>query len=52
MILFSDGRKFSHISGKWGKIDGSHTNGHFLADTTKDEKWLVLMGRPSLAASG
>src|SRR5450759_3133827 len=27
------------------------TNGHFLADTTKDEKWLVLVGRPSLAAS-
>ena len=27
-----------------------HTNGHFLADTTKDEKWLVLVGQPSLAA--
>jgi hypothetical protein len=27
-----------------------HTNGHFLADTTKNEKWLVLVGRPSLAA--
>jgi hypothetical protein len=26
------------------------TNDHFLADTTKDEKWLVLVGRPSLAA--
>ena len=29
-----------------------YTNGHFLADATKDEKWLVLVGRPSLAASG
>jgi hypothetical protein len=28
-----------------------HTNDHFLTDTTKDEKWLVLVGRPSLAAS-
>jgi hypothetical protein len=30
---------------------GSYTNDHFLTDTTKDEKWLVLVGRPSLAAS-
>ena len=30
---------------------GSHTNDHFLTDTTKDEKWLLLVGRPSLAAS-
>jgi hypothetical protein len=29
----------------------SHINDHFLTDTTKDEKWLVLVGRPSLAAS-
>ena len=29
----------------------SYTNDHFLTDTTKDEKWLVLVGRPSLAAS-
>ena len=28
----------------------SYTNDHFLTDTTKDEKWLVLVGRPSLAA--
>jgi hypothetical protein len=28
-----------------------HTNEHFLTDTTKDDKWLVLVGRPSLAAS-
>jgi hypothetical protein len=28
-----------------------YTNDHFLTDTTKDEKWLVLVGRPSLAAS-
>jgi hypothetical protein len=28
-----------------------YTNNHFLTDTTKDEKWLVLVGRPSLAAS-
>jgi hypothetical protein len=27
-----------------------HTNDHFLTDTTKDEKWLGLVGRPSLAA--
>jgi hypothetical protein len=27
-----------------------HTNNHFLTDTTKDEKWLVLVGRPSLPA--
>jgi hypothetical protein len=27
-----------------------YTNDHFLTDTTKDEKWLVLVGRPSLAA--
>ena len=27
----------------------THTNDHFLTDTTKDEKWLVLVGRPSLA---
>ena len=27
-----------------------HTNDHFLTDTTKDEKWLVLVGQPSLAA--
>ena len=26
-------------------------NGHFLANTTKDENWLMLVGRPSLAAS-
>jgi hypothetical protein len=26
------------------------TNDHFLRDTTKDKKWLVLVGRPSLAA--
>ena len=25
-------------------------NDHFFSDTTKDEKWLVLVGRPSLAA--
>jgi hypothetical protein len=24
----------------------THTNDHFLADTTKDEKWLVLVGLP------
>ena len=29
---------------------GFHTNDHFLTETTKDEKWLVLVGRPSLAA--
>jgi hypothetical protein len=29
----------------------SYTNDYFLTDTTKDEKWLVLVGRPSLAAS-
>ena len=29
-----------------------HTNDHCLTATTKDEKWLVLVGRPSLAASG
>jgi hypothetical protein len=29
----------------------NHTNNHFFTDTTKDEKWLVLVGRPSLAAS-
>ncbi len=28
----------------------AHTNDHFLADTTKEEKWLVLVGRPSPAA--
>ena len=28
-----------------------NTKDHFLTDTTKDEKWLVLVGRPSLAAS-
>ena len=28
----------------------SHTNDHFLTDTTKDNKWLVLVGRPPLAA--
>jgi hypothetical protein len=28
-----------------------HANDHFLTDTTKDEKWLVLVGRPPLAAS-
>jgi hypothetical protein len=28
-----------------------YTNDHFLTDTTKDEKWLVLVGRPSLPAS-
>ena len=27
-----------------------HTNDHFLTDTTTDEKWLVMVGRPSLAA--
>jgi hypothetical protein len=26
-------------------------NDHFLTDTTKDEKCMVLVGRPSLAAS-
>ena len=29
----------------------AYTNDHFLTVTTKDEKWLVLVGRPSLAAS-
>jgi hypothetical protein len=29
----------------------AYTNDHFLADTTKHEKWLVLVGRPSLADS-
>jgi hypothetical protein len=29
-----------------------HTKDHFLTASTKDEKWLVLVGRPSLAASG
>jgi hypothetical protein len=29
----------------------AYTNDHFLTDTTKDEKWLVMVGRPSLAAS-
>jgi hypothetical protein len=29
-----------------------HTKDHCLTATTKDEKWLVLVGRPSLAASG
>jgi len=29
-----------------------HTKDHFLTATTKDEKWLVMVGRPSLAASG
>ena len=28
-----------------------HTKDHFLTASTKDEKWLVLVGRPSLAAS-
>jgi hypothetical protein len=28
----------------------AYINDHFLTDTTKDEKWLVLVGRPSLAA--
>jgi hypothetical protein len=28
-----------------------HPHDHFLTDTTKDEKWLVLVERPSLAAS-
>jgi hypothetical protein len=34
------------------KLPGAvgHTNGHFLADTTKDKKWPVLVGRPFLAA--
>jgi hypothetical protein len=27
-----------------------YTNDHCLTDTTKDEQWLVLVGRPSLAA--
>jgi hypothetical protein len=27
----------------------THTNDHFLTETTKDGKWLVLVGRPSLA---
>jgi len=27
----------------------SYTDDHFLTDTTKDEIWLVLVGRPSLA---
>ena len=29
----------------------THINDHFLTDTKKDEKWLVLVGWPSLAAS-
>jgi hypothetical protein len=29
-----------------------NTKDHFLTDTTKDEKWLVLAGRPSQAAWG
>jgi len=27
------------------------TNGYFLTDTTKNVKWLLLVGRPSLAAA-
>jgi hypothetical protein len=34
----------------WSRDSPLHTNGHFLADTTKEENWLVLVGRPSLAA--
>ena len=34
----------------WNGENGIYTNDHFLADTTKDEKWLVLVGRPSLDA--
>ena len=30
---------------------GPQTNDHYLTVTTKDEKWLVLVGRPALAAS-
>jgi len=33
------------------KLLKTHTNDQFLSDTKKDEKWLVLVGRPSLAAS-
>jgi hypothetical protein len=29
---------------------GFHTNDHFLTYAIKDEKWLVLVERPSLAA--
>jgi hypothetical protein len=32
------------------RISGTHAKDHCLSDTTKDEKWLVLVGRPSLAA--
>ena len=28
-----------------------YINGHFLTDPPEDEKWLLLVGRPSLAAS-
>ena len=51
MILYSDGRQFRKIFGKSGTMDRSHTNDHLLTDTLNDEKWLVLVGRPSLAAS-
>ena len=43
--------------GRWGVLqEGPELlvwpilNDHFLAATTKDEKWMVLVGRPSLAA--
>jgi len=46
------GEKLNFIEGKEvnGGVAMGHTNGHFLAGTTKNEQWLVLVGRPSLAA--
>ena len=41
-------RRLACACGRYGSF---YTNGHFLVDTMKDEKWLVLVGRPSLAAS-
>jgi hypothetical protein len=43
-VNYSVGQKFLAMA-------GFYTNDHFLGDTTKDEKWLMLVGRPSLAAS-
>src|SRR5665811_390971 len=43
-----DGRNVP--AGACPQDQADYTNDHFLTDTTKDEKWLVLVGRPSLAA--
>jgi hypothetical protein len=39
------------LLGEGAEKSSCHTSDHFLTGTTKDEKWLVLVGRPSLAAS-